>query len=227
MQRAVEQVAVVTGGGRGIGRGIVKELAALSFSVVVNYRTDRQSAQSACAEAVELGAPRAIFLQADVADLNQPREAVLSLLCGKGFFVFLARWIACGRRPYPWWASVAFCAGWGLLSAAIIFLLTGPEPGEQLGVWFAAMLLLWSSMMMLSCAVVGTQVLRAARQGRRIHTTTACSACLLLFNGALCSIDRHAGSSQFDVPTSSCEFLCGPAIGCCSLSCAGWFYTGR
>ena len=69
MPHAVEQVAVVTGGGRGIGRGIVKELAALSFSVVVNYRTDRESAQSACAEAVELGAPRAIALQADVADL--------------------------------------------------------------------------------------------------------------------------------------------------------------
>ena len=44
MPRAVERVAVVTGGGRGIGRGIVKELAALRFSVVVNYRTDRESA---------------------------------------------------------------------------------------------------------------------------------------------------------------------------------------
>jgi 3-oxoacyl-[acyl-carrier protein] reductase len=69
MPHAVEQVAVVTGGGRGIGRGIVKELAALRFSVVVNYRTDRESALSACAEATELGAPHAIALQADVADL--------------------------------------------------------------------------------------------------------------------------------------------------------------
>jgi NAD(P)-dependent dehydrogenase (short-subunit alcohol dehydrogenase family) len=69
MPRAVERVAVVTGGGRGIGRGIVKELAALRFSVVVNYRTDQESARSACAEATELGAPCAIALQADVADL--------------------------------------------------------------------------------------------------------------------------------------------------------------
>jgi NAD(P)-dependent dehydrogenase (short-subunit alcohol dehydrogenase family) len=70
MPRALRRVAVVTGGGRGIGRGIVKELAARRFSVVVNYRTDLESARSACAEATSLGAPRAIALQADVADID-------------------------------------------------------------------------------------------------------------------------------------------------------------
>ena len=40
------RVAVVTGGGRGIGRGIVSELAALGFSMVVNYRSDATSGRS-------------------------------------------------------------------------------------------------------------------------------------------------------------------------------------
>ncbi len=34
------RVAVVTGGGRGIGRGITLALADLGFALVVNYRTD-------------------------------------------------------------------------------------------------------------------------------------------------------------------------------------------
>ena len=42
------RVAVVTGGGRGIGRGIVLSLADLGFAVVVNYRSDRESAEATC-----------------------------------------------------------------------------------------------------------------------------------------------------------------------------------
>ncbi len=35
------RVAVVTGGGRGIGRGITLALADLGFALVVNYRSDQ------------------------------------------------------------------------------------------------------------------------------------------------------------------------------------------
>ena len=71
-----DRVAVVTGGGRGIGRGIVSELAALRFSVVVNYRTDKASAEETCRDARDRGAPRAIAVGADVADLEQGRRFV-------------------------------------------------------------------------------------------------------------------------------------------------------
>ena len=37
------RVAVVTGGGRGIGRGIVLALAEMGFRLVVNYRSDVSS----------------------------------------------------------------------------------------------------------------------------------------------------------------------------------------
>ena len=53
-----ERVAVVTGGGRGIGRGIVLALAELGFTLVVNYRSDRESAESTCREAEARGSPR-------------------------------------------------------------------------------------------------------------------------------------------------------------------------
>lgn len=65
---AVERVAVVTGGSRGIGRGIVGELAARGLAVVVNYRANAEAAEEARREALEKGAPRAIAVRADVAD---------------------------------------------------------------------------------------------------------------------------------------------------------------
>jgi 3-oxoacyl-[acyl-carrier protein] reductase len=67
----VERVAVVTGGSRGIGRGIVGELAAAGLSVVVNYRSDESAARAACLEAEARGAPKAVPIPADVADLEQ------------------------------------------------------------------------------------------------------------------------------------------------------------
>lgn len=72
MSKAVQApVAVVTGGGRGIGRGIVEALAAQGAAVVVNYRADRDAAEETCRAAEARGAPRACAIQADVADLDQ------------------------------------------------------------------------------------------------------------------------------------------------------------
>jgi NAD(P)-dependent dehydrogenase (short-subunit alcohol dehydrogenase family) len=74
MSSAKNRVAVVTGGGRGIGRGIVGELASLHFTVVVNYRSDQDAALSTCEEAVSRGAAQAVPIQADVADLEAGRR---------------------------------------------------------------------------------------------------------------------------------------------------------
>lgn len=73
-QGGQNRVAVVTGGGRGIGRGIVRELAALGFSVVVNYRSDAESARECCRQAESLGSARALEFQADVASLEEGRR---------------------------------------------------------------------------------------------------------------------------------------------------------
>jgi 3-oxoacyl-[acyl-carrier protein] reductase len=65
------RIALVTGGGRGIGRGIVLELAGAGADAVINYRRDRDAAERTAAEVRALGR-RATVLQADVGD----REAV-------------------------------------------------------------------------------------------------------------------------------------------------------
>lgn len=81
---ASDRVAVITGGSRGIGRGIVTALAARGFSVVVNYRADRASAEAACDEALERGAPRAEAIGADVAELDQGRALLDQTLAAFG-----------------------------------------------------------------------------------------------------------------------------------------------
>ena len=68
------RVAVVTGGGRGIGRGVVEALARLGLSVVVNYRFDSAAAETTCRQAESLGSPRALAIRADVADLGDGRR---------------------------------------------------------------------------------------------------------------------------------------------------------
>jgi NAD(P)-dependent dehydrogenase (short-subunit alcohol dehydrogenase family) len=66
----------VTGGGRGIGRGICLALAELGHALIVNYRSDGTAAEATCLEAQSRGAPRALALQADLADLDQGRGLV-------------------------------------------------------------------------------------------------------------------------------------------------------
>ncbi|MEU5155401.1 SDR family oxidoreductase [Glycomyces sp. NPDC021274] len=61
------RVAIVTGGSRGIGRGIVRRLAAQGYSIVVGYASNAGEAAAAVGEALLAGG-KAIAFQADVAD---------------------------------------------------------------------------------------------------------------------------------------------------------------
>jgi 3-oxoacyl-[acyl-carrier protein] reductase len=58
---------VVTGGSRGIGRAVVRRLAADGFSVVVGYAGNTGEAEAAVAEVTAAGG-RAVAVRADVAD---------------------------------------------------------------------------------------------------------------------------------------------------------------
>lgn len=71
-----KKAAVVTGGGRGIGRGIVLALADLGYHLVVNYRSDCGSADLTCREARSRGAASAHAIQADVSRLEEGRRLV-------------------------------------------------------------------------------------------------------------------------------------------------------
>ncbi len=69
------QVALVTGGSRGIGRAIALELARRGAAVAVNYVQHDQAAQAVVAEIEALGR-RAIAIQADVGDFAQAARLV-------------------------------------------------------------------------------------------------------------------------------------------------------
>lgn len=75
-----QRVAVVTGGGRGIGRGVVEALAEMGLRVAVNYRNDAKAAEEVRAMALRLGAPEALSIRADVADVAQGRALVAKVL---------------------------------------------------------------------------------------------------------------------------------------------------
>ena len=69
------RVALVTGGGRGIGRGISELLAAEGAAVAVNYRRDEDAARDTVG-AIEAAGGRAIAYQASVDDEAADRAMV-------------------------------------------------------------------------------------------------------------------------------------------------------
>ena len=62
-----DQVAIVTGASRGIGRAIARRLAARGAAICVNYATREHEAEAVVAEIAGVGG-RAIAAKADVAD---------------------------------------------------------------------------------------------------------------------------------------------------------------
>ena len=69
-------VVVVTGAGRGIGRAIAEELGQGGAKVVVNYSRSRGPAEELVAELLQTGAPRAVAIQADVANPDQAANLI-------------------------------------------------------------------------------------------------------------------------------------------------------
>jgi acetoacetyl-CoA reductase len=69
------RVAIVTGGSRGIGSIIAKELAKQGVSVVINYNSSSDAADQVVREIEELGG-QAYASQADVSDAAQARVLV-------------------------------------------------------------------------------------------------------------------------------------------------------
>jgi 3-oxoacyl-[acyl-carrier protein] reductase len=70
-----DQVAIVTGGSRGIGRAIVKALAAEGAKVAIIYRGSQSSADGLVAEIAQLGGT-AQALQCDVSNTEAVKQTV-------------------------------------------------------------------------------------------------------------------------------------------------------
>ena len=70
-----KQVAIVTGGGTGVGQATAKLLASLGWAVVVNYSRSRDEAEATVAEIAQTGGS-ALAVRADVAVDSDCREMV-------------------------------------------------------------------------------------------------------------------------------------------------------
>jgi 3-oxoacyl-[acyl-carrier protein] reductase len=68
-----DKIAVVTGAGRGIGRGIALALAREGAVVVVNYNGSKERAEAVVAEIQENGG-KAVAIQCNVSDFQQAKD---------------------------------------------------------------------------------------------------------------------------------------------------------
>ncbi|MCX6541152.1 MAG: SDR family oxidoreductase [Actinobacteria bacterium] len=82
------RVALVTGGGRGIGRGISELLATHGATVAVNYRRDAEAAAETVAGIVAAGGSAAAF-QASIDDAEADRVMVEAVIAEFGYIDLL------------------------------------------------------------------------------------------------------------------------------------------
>src|ERR1700724_921013 len=85
-----EQIAIVTGGSRGIGREIARALAARGAAICINYGTRAVEAEAAAGEIAATGG-RVIAFQADVADADAVARMVTRTDAEPGPVSILAR----------------------------------------------------------------------------------------------------------------------------------------
>lgn len=130
---------------------------------------------------------------AESADLSAARQAAMSLLDGKGLVVFLALWLATGRRPYPRWLGIALLIGWLTVASLIVRLLTGSDPGARLTPLFGLLFGLWASLVLTALTVAGALGLRAWTAGRQWRRRLETYQTRLHINGGLSLQGGSAG----------------------------------
>jgi hypothetical protein len=130
---------------------------------------------------------------AEPADLETALVGAKRALSGKGLAAFLAQWLVCGRRPYPFWLATTLSLGWVSVVGMILFLLFGPEPGEGVFLLEAMLVGLWCSLIFIAVGMVGALAWRAWRVGRDLRTRLENSQVRLRVNGGLTLKGGSAG----------------------------------
>ena len=102
MGKLDDRIALVTGGSRGIGRGIALEMAREGAHVAVNYRRDEAAALSTVEEIKRMGR-RAIAVQADVSEWPAVQAMVERVLGELGDLDIVVANSGVASRPQSVW----------------------------------------------------------------------------------------------------------------------------
>src|SRR5215831_16986365 len=82
-QGSSKRVALVTGAGRGMGRGIATALGQVGWDVVVNYLNNAAAAEETVAKIMDAGG-EAMAVKADVADPGQREQLLDQVMASYG-----------------------------------------------------------------------------------------------------------------------------------------------
>ncbi len=102
MNRLSGKKALITGGSRGIGRGIALGFAREGADVVINYRKNEAAAQETVTEIEQLGR-KAIAIQADVADWDAVRSMAEQAIESMGHLDIAVANSGVAARPQAIW----------------------------------------------------------------------------------------------------------------------------
>jgi len=126
-------------------------------------------------------------------ELDTVARAVASLLRGRGLARLAARWAMAGARPYAPWLGAALGAAWIAVAAMLVRLRFGPDPGDALAAWLAALVGAWVALCACATVVAATTVAHAWRAGRRWGALLARSEVRLRMDGGLTLRGESAG----------------------------------
>lgn len=98
---------------------------------------------------------------AEEGDLKVARDSALHVLGGRLSWRLLGRWLVTGRRPYPTWLKCALAAGWLSVGGGVAWLWAGPDPGEALRWIAAALVVLWTVLVLIGMTAAFVVVRRA------------------------------------------------------------------
>ncbi|MGP0064254.1 MAG: SDR family NAD(P)-dependent oxidoreductase [Isosphaeraceae bacterium] len=134
--------ALVTGGGRGIGRGIATHLAREGADVVIDYITNEDEAREAKAEIEEAGR-RGLILRADISRVDEARrpidEAVqqmgsLAILVNNAGVEKQAGFVDVSERDFDLVLNVNLKGPFFLSQAFASYLIESKRPGKIINI---------------------------------------------------------------------------------------------
>lgn len=73
MKNKRKKVALITGAAKGIGKQIAHSMAEAGYDIIVNYRSDRESAEKVCRDAKMFGV-KAVLVYADISKMEDIRR---------------------------------------------------------------------------------------------------------------------------------------------------------